>query len=327
MCTSLSYQTTTGVNFLARTMDFGFILNGVPIAIPRKFAQNFEFAPDETSRYGFIGTGKKVGNYFFADGLNEKGLAIAELYFPGEAKYSEKPVTNKLNLAPHEVISWILGEISSIKELKERISEINIVAAKNPLIGVVLPLHFIVSDESGETVVIEPMSEDLVVKNNPVNVMTNSPELEWHLKNLSNYLFLNPVNFEKRPYGELTVAPFGQGSGTLGLPGGYTGPERFIRTVYLTQNIKPATTTEDGIIDILHILGNVTIPKGVNIKDDGMDDFTQYKSILNTTEKTYYLNVYETNPIFSVKLTEDLLSAKEPTEFDLNKEVVLTSLN
>ena len=33
MCTSIRYQTENGINFLARTMDFGFELHGQPMCV------------------------------------------------------------------------------------------------------------------------------------------------------------------------------------------------------------------------------------------------------------------------------------------------------
>ena len=83
------------------------------------------------NRYGYAGTGRQLDKFIFADGVNEKGLAIAELYFPTEAQYEEQKTADKLNLAPHELIAWVLGEIGSIEELKERINEVQLVTAKN----------------------------------------------------------------------------------------------------------------------------------------------------------------------------------------------------
>lgn len=327
MCTSIRYQTENGINFLARTMDFGFELHGQPIIIPRDYHWQLELGGEIATKYGYVGTGRKMENFLFADGVNEKGLAIAELYFPNEAKYESKPVEGKINLAPHEIISWILGEISSLEELKERLSEVAIVSKENDLLGIILPLHYILTDESGNTIVIEPDGQALKIKENPIHVMANSPELEWHIKNLNNYIGLQPHNFKQKPVGEYAASPFGQGSGTFGLPGGYTSPERFVRAAYLLQYARQASTTDEGVMNIMHILGNVTIPKGVNIKDDGADDYTQYRAILNTTEKIYYLNNHDSNRIVTIALTEDALSSQEPTIYHLPKGIQLTNLN
>ena len=187
MCTSLTFESTQKNHFLARTMDFGFELDGRPIVMPRNHAWTTHFGQKQQSPYGFVGTGRKLEEYFFADGVNEKGLSIAELYFLDEAKYVPEPVENKLNLAPHEFILWVLGEIATIDELKQRIDEIVLVNAPVSLLGITVPLHFIITDRTGKSVVVETNSGTIEIKDNPIGVMTNSPEFEWHLKTfLSN---------------------------------------------------------------------------------------------------------------------------------------------
>lgn len=327
MCTSLTFESENNQYFLARTMDFGFELSGKPVAIPRNYTWTRQLGGTETVRYGFIGTGRKLADYVFADGVNEKGLAIAELYYPNEASYQPKPIEDKLNLAPHELILWILGEISSIEELRRRISEVALINEEVSLLGLVPPLHFILTDPSGETVVLETNDQLLTIKSNPMGVMTNSPELEWHLKNLNNYLGIQPTNFAAKKYNGQSVSPFGQGSGTFGLPGGYTSPERFVRTTYLRSLTEKGTSTNEAVNNIFQILNNVTIPKGVNIKDDGSVDYTQYRAVFNSSQQTYYFNPYHTQEVFFLQLTDALLTAATPVEFPVPTVFTPTALN
>lgn len=326
MCTSITLDNEQ-TNYLARTMDFGFELDGRPIVIPRNYAFTTDQGDTLTFPLGFVGTGRKLNSYLFADGVNEKGLAIAELYFPTEASYLETAAPEKIGLAPHEFIMWVLGNIGSIDELKRRIDEVAIIHAENHLLGVVLPLHFILTDVTGEAVVVETHDQTLTIKENPVHVMTNSPRFEWHLQNLNNYLFLQPKNFSVKTFGDLPAAPFGQGSGTYGLPGGYTSPERFVRATYLRNYLSNIETNEGALAGIFHVLDNVTIPKGVNIKNDGATDYTQYRAVLDTKNQCYYFNPYTTPEVFSVQLTEDLLNQAEPSEYELPSGFNTTLLN
>lgn len=327
MCTSLTFTANPGNHFLARTMDFGFQLDGKPIVLPRKHKWNLQLGGNHVTKYGFVGTGRKLDEYFFADGVNEKGVAIAELYFLNEAKYSNEAREDKINLAPHELIMWILGEIESIKELRIKINEINLVNAEISLLGTTPPLHYIVTDQTGETVVIETNSGEIELKENPVGVMTNSPELEWHLKNLNNYLAIQPTNFSSKKIEQFTLKPFGQGSGTFGLPGGFTSPERFARTVYMRALTEKGESVEEGINAIFQILNNVTIPKGVNIKDDGAIDFTQYRAIMDVDALTYYFNPYDSQNVSSVVLDDKVLNAKKPIEFEVDQHFKAEALN
>lgn len=315
MCTSLTYEAKDNTFFLARTMDFGFKLEGRPVVIPRNYTWVKQNGKEIKTRYGFVGAGRKLEGYFFADGINEFGLSVAELYHLNEATYHDSKAADKLNLAPHEFIMWVLGENKSIAELKENIAGVRLINKKISLLDTVPPLHYIITDSTGESIVIETEEKELKIKDNPVGVMTNSPKFEWHLTNLNNYIFLKPTNVKDRTVGELELRPFGQGSGTFGLPGGFTSPERFVRTVYTKQLIKQAADSTEAVNTILKILNGVTIPKGVNIKDDGMDDYTQYRAVMDATNQIYYFNPYDTNDIFAVKLTEELLNANEPQEF------------
>lgn len=326
MCTSLTYQSGNRHHFLARTMDFGFELNGLPIFIPRQYEWNATSNTTRKTRFGFIGTGRNLDGYLLADGVNEQGLAVAELYFLDEAKYNESR-EGKLNISPHGFIMWLLGEISSVEELKKRIFEINIINEENSLLSLVLPLHYIVTDKTGMTVVVETNTGEIELKENPVGVMTNSPELEWHLKNLNNYLSMRPTNFKGKKIGAYSIKPFGQGSGTFGMPGGLTSPERFVRTGYYRQFTQAGKTTDEAVSAIFHILNSVTIPKGVNIKNDGSIDYTQYRSILDVDELTYYFNPYTTEQVYSVKLDDALLSSEKPIEFTVDTEFTSVQLN
>lgn len=327
MCTSLTLTNQAQQHFLARTMDFGFQLEGRPVVIPRNYVWKKQFNGSQQTKYGFLGTGRNLGEYFLADGINEKGLAIAELYFLNEAKYSSEEKEASINLAPHEFIIWLLGEIESISELRKRITEIQIVEKEVPVLGFVPPLHYIVTDKTGETVVVESDSGELVIKDNPVGVMTNSPEFGWHLKNLNNYLSVQPNNFSNKKINEYEIKPFGQGSGTYGLPGGYTSPERFVRTVYLRALIESGETADDSLNAMFKILDNVTIPKGVNIKNDGSIDYTQYRAVFDVSNGTYYFNPYETQEVFELTLTEELLTEDEPVEFKYSTDFKTTKIN
>lgn len=327
MCTSLTLTNQAQQHFLARTMDFGFQLEGRPVVIPRNYVWKKQFNGSQQTKYGFLGTGRNLGEYFLADGINEKGLAIAELYFLNEAKYSSEEKEASINLAPHEFIIWLLGEIESISELRKRITEVQIVEKEVPVLGFVPPLHYIVTDKTGETVVIESDSGELVIKDNPVGVMTNSPEFGWHLKNLNNYLSVQPNNFSNKKINEYEIKPFGQGSGTYGLPGGYTSPERFVRTVYLRALIESGETADDSLNAMFKILDNVTIPKGVNIKNDGSIDYTQYRAVFDVSNGTYYFNPYETQEVFELTLTEELLTKDEPVEFKYSTDFKTTKIN
>lgn len=326
MCTSLTFDTTDNHHFLARTMDYAFELGGRPVFLPRHY--QWESATKEatfTNEYAFIGTGRQLGTYFFADGINEYGLSAAALYFPREANY-QTPQSGKKNLAPHELVSVLLGNCRDLDEVQQELNQIRLIEFETPLINAVPPLHWIVTDASGRCCVIEPRHEQLTLEDDPVEVMTNSPELQWHIKNLNNYLTLQPTAHGSKQFMGVTAEAFGQGTGTSQLPGGYTPPQRFVRTAFLKQNITPVTGEYAGVNAILHVLHNVEIPHGVNIKQ-GESDYTQYIGIMGATSKAYYFVPYDNQSVFKVSLTPELLEQTEPVEFPFTNEQQVTELN
>ena len=330
MCTSIFTKTENGEYILSRTMDYSFPLDATPIYIPRKYQWKTTVNEKQfTCDYGFIGAGRLLGdNYFVADGVNEHGLSVAELYLPGEAVYQDYEDSSKMNLAPHEVILWLLGNVKSINELRQIVTNINIVEAKAPMLNIVTPLHWIITDEQGECVVIEPTEKTLKIKENPVGVMTNTPLLEWHIENLRNYLNVRPKQFEPITIGDYVANPFSQGTGTLGLPGGFTPPERFVRAAFLKEFIAPAKTEEEGINNAYHILNTVKIPKGVVVTAANTEDYTLYTGSMVNNSRTYYFSSYENHQIGKLTLDDQLLTHTDPIVFNYqNKQEGFDDLN
>ena len=149
--------------------------------------------------------------------------------------------------------------------------------------------------------------------------MTNSPELEWHVKNIGNYLAARPANFPPATVNGVEVLPFGLGNGTSILPGGLTSPERFVRTVYHKQFVNVGETAEETVNAMFHLLNNATIPKGLMVEDNGQSEYTQYRVVYNVTNGTYYFNPYETQEVFSLQLKKEWLQLKQPRIFAVSK--------
>lgn len=318
MCTSLTFQTTAGDQFLARTMDFAFELGGRPVAIPRNHHFSSVTNPDGfDAPYSFVGTGRDLNGYVFVDGVNEHGVSAAALYFAGQAHYADQTVTDQVNLAPHEVVMWILGNVKSAAELGERLDTLNIMEAAAPLLNIVVPLHWIISDKTGATYVLEREADGMHFMENPVGVMTNTPDFNWHLKNLQNYVNLQPTPHPSRQYGDLEVSAFGPGSGALGMPGDYTSVARFVRTVFMRQHTDAVETDAEAVNALSHMLNSVEIPKGVKIQDNGTSDYTQYRAYMSMNEPAFYIQPYADQAITRVGLTEELMTAAQPTEFAL----------
>ena len=326
MCTGFSFFTKKKHHYLARTMDFAFEFNGIPTVVPRHYNYQFDLEPEMRLEYGFVGTNLKVGRYRFGDGINEQGVAISNHYFTGEASYSSHRRYGYLNLAPEEFIVWVLGFIKNVDELKQKVKTINIMNEKNTTLNVVPPLHFIITDNSGHTVAVEPHNGLLIVKDNHVKVLTNAPKLEWHVENLRNYAFLQPEKSANQLVGKVLVRSMGCEAGTNGLPGGYTSTERFVRATYLRHHLQSADDEDINLMNCFKILDSVSIPQGA-VLDAGETHYTQYQLVMDSKDKTYYIKPYFSNQLFKVQLTEEVLTKDEMTFLPINSKLMMSELN
>lgn len=327
MCTSVVYQNQVNDFFLARTMDFSFPLNGDPVFIPKNYTFYLETtAKTFQTQYGFIGAGKNHGEYLFADGVNEEGLGVASLYFAGHANYIPLDEAPEKSLAPQDVVAWFLGSFKNVAEVKKAVPTMGIVAEPSAVINGVLPLHWIVVDSSGASIVIEPVESGIQVYDNPVGVMSNSPDFKWHLANLSQYTTLSNTSHATAKYGEFTATGNGPGSGAFGLPGDFTSISRFVKTAFMNQYTEKVTTVSESINVISRMLSAVYIPKGVKLKTDGRVDYTQYTSFMDLNHQSYVINYYENNQFFKLDLSKITQKETEPKVFVCPKEVVFDEL-
>ncbi|PRP50842.1 linear amide C-N hydrolase [Bacillus halotolerans] len=328
MCTSLTLETADCKHVLARTMDFAFQLGTEVILYPRRYSWNSEAdGKAHQTQYAFIGMGRKLGNILFADGVNENGLSCAALYFPGYAEYEKTIREDIVHIAPHEFVTWALSVCKSLDDVKEKIRSLTIVEKKLDLLDTVLPLHWILSDRTGRSLTIEPRADGLKVYDNQPGVMTNSPDFIWHVTNLQQYTGIRPKQLESKEMGGLALSAFGQGLGTVGLPGDYTPPSRFVRAVYLKEHLVPAADETKGVTAALQILANMTIPKGAVITEKDEIHYTQYTSVMCNDTGNYYFHHYDNRQIQKVNLFHEDLDCLEPKVFSAKAEESIHELN
>ncbi|KLA25317.1 choloylglycine hydrolase family protein [Bacillus cereus] len=312
MCTSLTLQTKNGQHLFARTMDFTLDLNQEVIVIPRHYQWNNITGEIINTKHATVGMGiNHQGRIIMADGVNEAGMTCATLYFPGFATYSQSVGDNKTNLAPFDFVTWSLTQFNSVKELKESVDSLTFLDIPLPDLGLTPPLHWILADKWGDCIVLEPTNEGLKMYDNPLGVMTNSPEFNWHLQNLRQYIGLKSQPFAPTEWSNLSLSAFGQGSGSMGLPGDFTPPSRFVRAAYGKQNIQGIDSEEEGVTALFHILSNCEVPKGGVITEEGALDNTIYTSVMCMESGTYYYHTYDCRQIIAIHLFHENLDTDE----------------
>ena len=183
----------------------------------------------------------------------------------------------------------------------------------------VTPLHFMLSDQN-ESIVIEPCEDGIVIRNNPVNVLTNNPPFLYQLHNLNNYISLSkkePVNLFAR---ELSLETYSRGMGALGLPGDLSSMSRFVRAAYVRWNLVDGRTEEENISQFFHILSSVEQYKGCVLLENGKYEYTIYSSCCNTELGIYYYKTYNNSRITAVDLRREDLESKKLISYAVKRE-------
>lgn len=328
MCTGLTLETNEGFHLFGRNMDIEYSFNQSIIFIPRNFrCINTETHKELTTKYAVLGMGTIFNEYpTFADGMNEKGLGCAGLNFPIYASYSKEIIEGKNNIPVYDFLLWILANFESVEEVKEVLKNTNIVDIP---INKNIPnttLHWMISDVTGKSIVVEQTEGNLNVFDNNIGVLTNSPTFDWHLTNLSQYVSMNYNQITNIKLGQQSLSALGQGTGLVGLPGDFTPASRLIRAAFLRDAIMRNDKNSVNLIEFFHILNNVAMVRGAIRTVEEKSDITQYTSCMCLEEGIYYYNTYENNQINAIDMNKENLDGnqikiyKYKTDLNINYE-------
>jgi choloylglycine hydrolase len=231
------------------------------------------------------------------EGLNEAGLGAGLFYFPEYGEYAPYEETKRSQVVSDmQLVAWILSNFSTIEEVKDGMQEIQVIGT-DPRASTV---HWRITEKSGKQVVMEIINQKVVFYDNPLGVLTNSPEFTWHLTNLNNYVNLSSGSINHRQVGSLSLNAFGGGSGLHGLPGDMTPPSRFIRAAFFQSTAPALATTEASVVQAFHILNNFVIPVGVQFADPhqvpNMPSATQITIASDLrNQRLYYRTMYDSS--------------------------------
>lgn len=320
-CTGIFLKNADGTFVHGRTLEFG-----IPVAIdfavePRgyNFTGSTPLGDGKkwTTKYGALGA-IAFGNLGIMDGINEKGLAIGTFYFPTYAEYTPTTPQNQAkSMSSIDFSNWILTQFSSVDEVRAAIENGEAIVAPTLIPGWpggVQPFHWIVTDKGGKSLVIEPIAGKLVLYDNPLGVLTNSPSFDWHMTNLRNYIALSPRDVPPVKFDGKTFASFGMGAGMLGLPGDFTPPSRFVRAAVFSATAFAAPDASAGVFSGFHILNNFDIPHGVARTNEGGSvhaDETLFTVMRDPQSLRMYYKSYNDQTIRMVDLNRFDLDAKD----------------
>lgn len=314
MCTAISYRTQD--HYFGRNLDLDHAYDERVTVTPRNFPFQFLCSGRLERHHAMIGMAYICNGYpLYYDATNEKGLSIAGLNFPGNACYRPK-AEGRDNVAPFELIPWLLGRCADLAEARALLERLNLVdisfSERLPL----APLHWMISDKSG-SITVECVREGLRIYDNPVEVLTNNPPFDIMLFQLNNYMALSsqpPVN---RLAPQLELEPYSLGMGGLGLPGDLSSASRFVRAAFTRLNAVSGDTESESVSQMFHILGSVAQQRGcVRVGQEGYE-ITQYTSCCNTDRGIYYYTTYENSRITGVDMHRENLESGELSSYPL----------
>lgn len=313
-CTGIRLNAADGSSVNGRTLEFGVVVDVYATVIPRNVSFS-ESGLAYKSKYAAVGA-SCFEDPFLMDGMNEKGLVAAAFYFSGFAGYTAMTQENQSkSLSPAEFPNWVLTQFATIDEVKKGLSSIVIVPMVNRGWGSTpAPFHYVIYDRSGRSIVIEPIDGRLIVHENTLGVITNSPTFDWHMTHLRNYINLTPFNAPAIQMQGVQLAPFGQGSGMVGLPGDFTPPSRFVRAAIFSTTAIPSQNSEEAVFQAFHILNQFDIPVGVAREKTKMGiatDHTLMTCVKDPQAMKYYYRSYDDQTIKFIDLKKFDLNAKE----------------
>ncbi|MBQ1264874.1 MAG: choloylglycine hydrolase [Oscillospiraceae bacterium] len=317
MCTAVTYKTKD--HYFGRNLDLEYSYGETVTITPRNYPFSFRTLGKMEHHFAMIGMAHVAEGYpLYYDATNEKGLSMAGLNFPDNADYKPYCV-GKDNIAPFELIPWILGQCATVAEAETLLRRINLLCENFSQELPLSPLHWIISDAE-RSITLESVKEGIVVYDNPIGVLCNNPPFGYLMFNLNNYMHLS-VNEPKNTFsGRLELKPYSRAMGAMGLPGDVSSMSRFVRAAFVKMNAVSDDSEAQSVSQFFHILKSVEMQRGCVVLDEDVYDLTVYSSCCNTGKGIYYYTTYDNSQICAVQMHKEDLQARTVVSYPLCKE-------
>lgn len=319
-CSSFTCSSADGRHFLGRTYDeYGTIEANRIAVIPRGHSVALTFTGDERQTTDYAVVGMDVAMFptpLLTDGVNEHGLMGAMLYFPHYCKFDTRQADYDVNAGL--LLPFVLGKAANLDEVEELLKHVNVI--DEPSTGMTLPHHYIFSDPSGEAIVAEPLEGGLEVYRRTMGVLTNSPDYNWHLTNLNNYLGTSNWARPAQLVNGHEISEMGEGSGWFGLPGDYSPASRFVRLAFAKDCMPEPADETDAVTKMLNTFATVDVPMGIMYDPDEAAphyEQTQCTIVMCAESKRYYFTSATNSRVCVVDLDEE--TSEGTTELKLIK--------
>ncbi len=313
MCTAVSYR--SNASYFGRNLDLDRGYGESVVITPRYYEIKMRCETPIRSHYAMIGMAAVVNDLpLYYEATNEKGLSMAGLNFPENAVYYNF-AEEKDNVAPFELIPWVLAQCACIDEVKALLGKINLVnidfSEQLPL----SPLHWMISDKKC-SIAVEPLCDGLKIYDDPFEVLTNNPPFEFHQTNVSHYMGLSVGHANSQFRASIPVKNYSLGMGALGLPGDYSSASRFIRALFVKENSVSEHNEASNVNQVFHILNSVAMPKGCVQATEGFE-YTRYSSCCNADSGIYYYTTYDHLAVTSINMHDVDLNRSRLYAYDV----------
>ena len=321
MCTSIALLHGSG--YFGRNLDLEYSFGEQVVIMPRLFPLHFHRLPSLTRHFSMIGMANVAEGYpLYAEAVNEKGLYMAGLNFPGNACYEADVPEGFDAAAPYELIPWILGTCETLAQAREKLARFRPLAVPfsishpAPAALPLAPLHWHLADPTG-ALVMEATKDGVFLYDDPVGVLTNNPPFPFHQMNLNRYQGLSPLPAENRFSTDVSLQSFGQGCGAIGLPGDASPTSRYVKAAFHKLNSPEGKTEEERVSQFFHILDSVSMVRGSVITPEGRCDITTYSCCVSAEKGIYYYKTCENSRISAVRLFGENLGTQDLKLFPL----------
>lgn len=320
MCTALQFK-----QFFGRNLDLDYSYDEKITITPRNYVFNFHHQPAISKHYAIIGMAYTLNNYpLYYDAVNEYGLAMAGLNFPNNAHYFELK-KDKDNIAPFELIPWVLAQCKNIAEAKKLLANLNLVNTHFSKELLNSSLHWIIADKN-DAITIESSISGLKIYDNPLGILTNNPSFDKQLFNLNNYKHLSNKDSVNHFSSRLNLESYSLGMGAIGLPGDLSSQSRFIRASFFKEN--SVIDDSESLNHFFHLLTSVYQLKGATyVAYSDKYEYTIYSSCVDMDKGIYYYKTYNNSEINGVDMFLEDLESANLKHFDLKLEQTINIQN
>lgn len=277
MCTGLVYIDAKSRPYLGNTMELSELLPWQVAYFPAGTDFTSQVTGKHpltwTSKYAFVGMAISTDipqpgvaldwrSFVIVRGVNDSGLALSHQAYGHTGETPESSDTAPM-LEATQLGLWLLSNFTTVSDIKAALATQPVNATQAPMAGnVPFPLHLLVTDLTGASIVIEGANGVFVAHDNPVGVMTNGPYFEWHLTNLNNWTHLSNVDHSSATFGTASYTQPDSGIASSALPSSNASVGRFIRAVYYTNFVDKFDDPDVAVSALASILNNFDRPRG-----------------------------------------------------------------